>query len=114
MVRTQRRSDGTVSVAGRRFEIPTRFRTLRRVHLRFARWDLSGIDLIDPPTQQILCALYPLDKTANANAQRRSFETPDALALTPTTMAPLLQQLLADYAATGLPPAYLPLESDDE
>jgi hypothetical protein len=26
-------------------------------------------------------------------------------------MAPLLQQLMADYAATGLPPAYLPKDS---
>jgi hypothetical protein len=25
-------------------------------------------------------------------------------------MAPLLKQLLADYAATGLPPAYLPTD----
>ena len=28
--------------------------------------------------------------------------------LPPAGMAPLLSQLLADYAATGLPPAYLP------
>lgn len=33
-----------------------------------------------------------------------------------TGIAPLLQQLLAEYAATGLPPAYLPKNdhSDDE
>jgi hypothetical protein len=32
-------------------------------------------------------------------------------------MAPLLRRLLEDYAATGLPPAYLPLsdlDRDDE
>ena len=29
--------------------------------------------------------------------------------LPPSGMAPLLTQLLADYAATGLPPAYLPV-----
>ena len=27
-------------------------------------------------------------------------------------MAPLLRQLIADYAATGLPPAYLPTDKD--
>jgi len=27
-------------------------------------------------------------------------------------IAPLLRQLLADYAATGLPPAYLPTDKD--
>jgi hypothetical protein len=28
-------------------------------------------------------------------------------------IAPLLKQMMADYAATGLPPAYLPTEKDD-
>jgi hypothetical protein len=31
-----------------------------------------------------------------------------------TGIAPLLKQMIADYAATGLPPAYVPtLEKDD-
>jgi hypothetical protein len=30
-----------------------------------------------------------------------------------TGIAPLLKQMMADYAATGLPPAYLPTEKDD-
>jgi hypothetical protein len=113
-VRTQRRSDGTVSLAGRRFELPSRYRTLKRVTLRNARWDLRSVDLIDPDTEAVLCAIYPLDKSANASARRRVLETPNISPVTPTTMAPLLTQLLADYAATGLPPAYLPLECDDE
>jgi hypothetical protein len=59
-----------------------------------------------------LCALYPLDKAANADGHRRRLP-PAApagreLPTTPATIAPLLRQLLADYAATGLPPAYLP------
>ena len=29
-------------------------------------------------------------------------------------MAPLLSQLMADYAATGLPPAYLPMLPNDD
>ena len=29
-------------------------------------------------------------------------------------IAPLLRQLMADYAATGLPPAYLALHQPDE
>jgi hypothetical protein len=28
-------------------------------------------------------------------------------------MAPLLKKMLADFAATGLPPAYLPGEEED-
>jgi hypothetical protein len=30
-----------------------------------------------------------------------------------TGIAPLLKKMIADYAATGLPPAYLPTEKDD-
>jgi len=108
--RTQRRSDGTVSLEGRRFEVPARYRHLTRLRVRYARWDLSAVDLVDPHTQVILCALYPLDKVANADGRRRRL-TPVAstpLALMTSTPAPLLRKLMADYAATGLPPAYLP------
>jgi hypothetical protein len=33
---------------GKRFEIPARYRTLPEVTLRYARWDLSQIDLVEP------------------------------------------------------------------
>jgi putative transposase len=109
--RHQRRSDGTVSLAGERFEIPSRYRHLPEVHLRYARWDLAHVDLIDPRSGAILAAVLPLDRAANAEAQRRSL-TPLTPALDPATtpggIAPLLKQMIADYAATGLPPAYLP------
>jgi transposase InsO family protein len=110
--RTQRRSDGTVSLEGQRFEVPARYRHLRRLRVRYARWDLSAVDLVDPHTGVILSALYPLDKTANADGQRRRVTptpaTPREPVLATATTAPLLRKLLADYAATGLPPAYLP------
>lgn len=111
--RRQRRSDGTVSVLGRRFELPSRYRQLEQPVVRYARWDLRSIDLIDPQTQTRLCALYPLDKNANAEGRRRALSpappSPSAPGQTPPhEPAPLLQQLLADYAASGLPPAYLP------
>lgn len=108
--RRLRRSDGTVSLEGRRFEIPNRFRHLQDVHLRYARWDLSRVDLIDARSGALLCAVHPLDKSANADGQRRRLDRlgPDLSPIAPTTMAPLLRQLLAEHAATGLPPAYLP------
>ncbi len=110
VTRTQRRSDGTVSLAGQRFEIPSRYRHLGVVNLRYARWDLTRVDLMDPHTGAILCAVKPLDKAANADGQRRALDPvgPDLTPLPPTGMAPLLAQCIADYAATGLPPAYLP------
>lgn len=110
VTRTQRRSDGTVSLAGQRFEIPSRYRHLGTVSLRYARWDLTQVDLMDPHTGAILCAVKPLDKAANADGQRRALDPvgPDLTPLPATRMAPLLAQCIADYAATGLPPAYLP------
>ena len=35
-----RRAEGTLSLAGTRFEIPSRLRHLSEVHVRYARWDL--------------------------------------------------------------------------
>ena len=110
VTRSQRRSDGTISRDGSRFEIPAQYRHLQRIHLRYARWDLSAIDLIDARRGTLLCPVYPLDKSANADAQRRALASITA-APTPSPasgMAPLLRRLMADYAATGLPPAYLP------
>ena len=108
--RKQRRSDGTVSLEGARFEIPSQYRQLEQVHLQYARWDLSRVDLVDPRTGAILCPVKPLDKSANANGQRRYLAqvTADLSPLPPTGMSALMTELLADYAATGVPPAYLP------
>ena len=118
VTRRQRRSDGTISLAGKRFEIPGRYRHLEQVHVRYARWDLSQVELIDPHTTASLCPLYPLDKSANATGQRRGL-APTETPLSPTSpssgdvLPPLLRKLLADYAATGRPPAYLPKHDDE-
>jgi transposase InsO family protein len=113
--RAQRRSDGTFSLLGRRFEVPSRYRHLQRLQVRYASWELSSVDLIDARSGQIVCPLYPLDKTKNADGRRRRVQSiteaqieQDSAA--PAGMAPLLSELIAEYAATGLPPAYLPKE----
>ncbi|RRN85919.1 MAG: IS481 family transposase, partial [Acidithiobacillus ferrooxidans] len=109
--RRQRRSDGTVSLEGKRFEIPARYRTLPEVTLRYARWDLTQVDLVEPRTGTVLCPIHPLDKTAHADGARRTLNpTPDLSPLPATGMAPLMRQLLAEYAATGVPARYLPKE----
>lgn len=117
--RRQRRSDGTFTLDGQRFEVPSRYHHLELLTLRYARWDLSAVDLIDPRTGARVCALYPLDKTAHADGQRRAraplVGTRQPTPATPPSdpMAPLLRKLMADYAATGLPPAYLPMHPQD-
>jgi putative transposase len=109
--RTQRQSDGTISLEGIRFELPSRYRHLKRVTLRYASWDLSRVYLADQQSGQVICRLYPQDKHKNADARRRTKEPLMEAGNPPTdggAMAPLLRKLIAEYAATGLPPAYLP------
>jgi transposase InsO family protein len=132
--RTQRQSDGTISLDGVRFEIPGRYRHFRKVSVRYARWDLRRVDLVDPRSGTLLSPLYPLDRRANADGQRLLFdrdadvtteEKPPADAK-PTAgqdgseppksaparggkeLPPLLKRILDEYSAHGLPPAYLP------
>lgn len=114
--RTQRRSDGTVSIQSVRFEVPSRYRHLERLSVRFASWDLGRVHLVDPRTGVLLTPLYPLDRAKNADGMRRVLgpvasvpadEAPPAKARS-TEMAPLLRRLIDDYDRAGLPPAYLP------
>lgn len=110
--RKQRLSDGTLTVFGVRYEVPSAYRTLLRPTIRVARWDLSSIDMVDPRRGTHLATLYPLDKEKNADRRRRALADPGAGStpspVAPSGIAPLLRQLMSEYAATGLPPAYLP------
>jgi putative transposase len=110
--RQQRRTDGTIALFGRRLELPSRLRTLRRVTVRAARWDLGFVHAIDERSGAVLCRLYPQDKQRNADGVRRVIEPVADQAAPPCTepsgTAPLLRKLLTEYSATGLPPAYLP------
>jgi len=123
--RKQRLSDGTITVEGVRFELPSAYRTLIWVSVRVARWDLSSVDLVDPRSGAHLATLLPLDREKNADRRRRALpahdqNVPDADGAAPSVgIAPLLKQQMAEYAATGLPPAYLPQKhaptlTDDE
>ena len=117
--RSQRRSDGTISLDGVRFEVPARYRHFREVAVRYARWDLGRVDLVDERSGNILAPIYPLDKTANADGRRAALE-PGGTPLPPTKqrrataeLPPLLKSLLQEYSATGMPPAYLPKTSQE-
>src|ERR1700758_644721 len=116
--RTQRRSDGTFSLKGIRFEIPSRYHHFQRLSVRAASWDLSQVPLADPKTGSILCRLFPLAKRKNAQGERAAkgsaLDRPTAsVSPAPSSMAPLLQKLIQQYALTGLPPAYLPKHQSD-
>jgi len=109
--RSQRRSDGTLSIEGVRFEVPNRLRHIPRLQVRYARWDLSCADLVDERTGARLARIYPLNKLKNAEGRRRRLDPVHPAVPPPQgAMAPLLKKLLADYAALGVPPAYIPKE----
>jgi len=109
--RTQRRSDGTITVKGVRFELPSRLRHVDRVSVRYQSWDLSTAWVVDPKSGEKLARVNPQDKLKNASGIRRLFSpAPEPLLTTENTdpIPPLLKQILSDYAASGLPPAYIP------
>lgn len=113
--RKQRLSDGTVSLEGRRFEVPQAYGHLRELHLRYARWDLTGADLVDARSGAVLQTIHPLDKSRYADGRRRRRIVPDATTATagaaaltpPSEPPPLLRELLGRFAATGLPMAMI-------
>jgi transposase InsO family protein len=108
--RRVRRSDCTISLATKRFEIPSRFRSFDDVTVRYATWDLAFVHLVDPRSGEELCRIYPLDKAKNAEGHRRLVENPVVVARPEPTkeLPPLLNSLVEQYAALGLKPAYLP------
>jgi putative transposase len=118
--RTQRQSDGTIALAGVRFEIPARYGHFRELTVRYARWDLGRVDLVDPKSGIILAPIYPLDKTANADGRRAVVAPndgegpPEDRPCRDGEVPPLLKQILAEYSAVGLPPAYLPKTSPSQ
>lgn len=111
--RSQRQSDGTVSIEGVRYEIPGRYHDFREVTVRYARWDLGRVDLVDGRSGAILAPIYPLDRSANADGRRAV--KPAGTNVPPKDsqrkggeLPPLLKRIIQEYSATGMPPAYLP------
>jgi hypothetical protein len=115
--RSPRRSDGTVSIEGIRFELPWQYRAQRRVTVRYARWDLESAELIDPHTKALLAVIHPLDARANADGRRRPagpHAPPVPLAEPTSGIAPHMRKLMREHAASGQPSAYLPLTEKAE
>jgi hypothetical protein len=112
--RIQRQSDGTISLEGVRFEVPARYRHFRFVTVRYARWDLGRVDLVDERSRIVLAPIYPLDKSANADGRRAHVEPAGTdipvgeVRRKDSHLPPRLRRILHEYSATGMPPAYFP------
>ncbi len=113
--RKQRRSDGTIPIEGKRFEVPNRFRHLQSIRIRYARWDLSEISMISEDTGQVVAALYPIDKARNANAQRRKIEVNEEAKdmAGSDEIPPFLAELIKKFEETGLNAPFIS-QSEDE
>lgn len=111
--RRQRHSDGTITVGGCRFEVPSRYRMLHELTVRYASWDLSRVALVDRHRGNHLADLYPIDKSNNADKRRLALETTEEDPVADTGIAPLLASQMKAAAQTGLPPSYLPLSDHD-
>jgi hypothetical protein len=83
--------------------------------VRYARWDLKRVWLVDS-RGTVLCPIYPLDRERNGDGRRRKLEpTPEPEAAPAEAgIAPLLKELMKEYASTGLPPAYVPKDETKE
>ncbi len=117
LARRQRLSDGTITIDAVRFEVPSQYGHLEDVHVRYASWDLSRAYLCDPTTGAVLATVRPQDKHRNAEGARAVRQTPGGTPHDshpddhePKGVAPLLEKLMSEYAATGLPAAYLPAD----
>ncbi len=120
-----RPTDCSLSLGGKRFEIPYQYRHRKDVAVRYATWDLSAVYLVDEQSGKALSRIYPVDKAFNAIAGRKSCdpevrpdsksegreETNLALKIDEENLPPLLQALCREHDAGGNVPAYLPKET---
>ncbi len=109
VVRTIRRSDATISVGGKRFEIPYHYKHFRQIRIRYAKWDLSLVHMVSDDGK-VIARIYPLDKSKNSSGARKTVITniEDAKVNESEKLPPLLEDIVTRFSDIGLPPSYLP------
>ena len=113
--RRQRRSDGTFTLDGVRFQVPTRFRHLENLTLAYARWDLSRATILDPDTLLEIEDTFPLNKVMNSSMKRKPvhrFQPPLSSDSENENLPPLLQRYLQKQASESFITGYIPLEKE--
>lgn len=117
--RKQRRTDGTVTLDGVRFQVPRQYAHLEELTLRYARWDLGEAEILCPETRLPLVSIAPLDRLANANGLRKDLhqepETStevvaegDILDLENDAIPPFMRHLLDEHRRHNPLVGYLP------
>jgi putative transposase len=123
--RTIRKTDGTITLDGIRFELPRCYCHLDEVILRYARWDLGEAEVLCPDTLKPLSTIYPLNKLANSLGYRDTdptklarlipetdSESEDILSLSTDTLPPLLARLLQQHAQENRLGGHIPLANE--
>jgi hypothetical protein len=103
--------DGTVSIDGVRFEVPSAYRHHERLLIQYPSWDLSQVYLVDQKNEKPIARLLPLDKKKNATGKRKVNEhhRPVHGAKVPLEqLPPQMRKLVKERERSSLPPAYLP------
>jgi len=115
--RKQRRTDGTVSLEGVRFEIPQRFRHIERLSLAYSRWNMSLATIVNPDSHEEISDIYPIDKETNAVLNRQQIpeekgdtrdENDNNACL--NSLPPLLERYVEQQKQDNLHCGYIPLE----
>lgn len=123
VTRSQRQTDGTVTLDGVRFEVPSAFRHIEELKLGYARWDLSRAEILCPITNKTLARVHPVPLERNASGIRRG--TPDATISVASendgaageedcNLPPLLARCLEEHARLFPHAGYTPLPSLSE
>ena len=99
VTRRPRSSDGIIRLNGVPFRIPERFRHLREVRVRYARWDLGFVHLVDRVSGAELERIFPVDKEGNVSGERRILEKPVHISQEKTRkgLPPLLEMQIKTY-----------------
>lgn len=83
------------------------------MRLRYARFDLTRVSMVDPHTGFELCRLHPLDREKNADGHRAQVLPEVAEPPKKSGIAPHLARLMATFERPSKPLGFLPHERDD-
>jgi putative transposase len=108
--RKLRKSDTSISIQGIRFDIPSQYKHLVNIYVRYACWDLRSVHLFNNVTNKLMEKIYPTDKAKHGEGRRKVISASQSEPSQTDEVAPLLLKILAEVAETGLPPAYQPKE----
>jgi hypothetical protein len=112
--RKQRRTDGTVSIDGVRFEVPSQYRHMDQLTLAYARWNLAQATIVDPSSLVQITNIFPVNKTNNALGHRKFLAEPSPILpsgaeLDNNHLPPLLARLLHAHSQENIIAGYIPL-----